>query len=78
MDESSLWLSNLSDMFRNNLDFDECYDDSEKYYLLFTLEYILAKWDPDIQYFSDQWSAYSNKVTYPEDSKQHRVIISSS
>ena len=72
MDQYSTWLANLNAMFWGNLDFDECYDDNDKYYLLSTLEYILARWDPDIQVLSDRFNSL-NMERYGKDSKQHKV-----
>ena len=63
------WISNIKDLFHKWLDFEQSYDIDGKYYYNFILlEYILNKWDPDIQrYFKEPNS------TYDDGSKQYQV-----
>ena len=67
------WISSISELFHEWLNFDQSYDVDGKYYSNFILlEYILNKWDPDIQ-----WYFREPDSTYADGSKQYQVYANS-
>lgn len=74
MTEYEKYLDALSELFWTNIDADDFYDDDGKYLFFQFIEYIIKRWDPDIQCLMENYLA---KTQFDDGSKQQQVPLSS-